>query len=43
VLSTGVYVYNLDTKDPGFVAGSYNLQFTVTGDPITHSAPFKLK
>jgi len=43
VLSTGIYVYNLSTKDPGFVAGSYNLQFTVAGDPITHSAPFVLK
>lgn len=43
VLSSGVYVYNLNTKAPGFVAGSYNLQFTVAGDPIIHSAPFKLK
>jgi len=43
VLSTGIYVYNLSTKAAGFVPGSYNLQFTVAGDPIVHSVPFMLK
>lgn len=36
----GGYVYVLNAK--GLPAGSYTLQFTVTGDPITHSAPFIL-
>jgi hypothetical protein len=41
VLRNGVYVYNLDTKL--LSAGSYTLQFTAAGDPITHSVPFILK
>src|SRR5439155_1512283 len=36
----GGYVYVLNTKT--LPAGSYALEFTVTGDPITHSAPFML-
>jgi hypothetical protein len=36
----GGYVYVLNAK--GLPAGSYTLEFTVTGDPITHSAPFIL-
>jgi len=37
----GGYVYNLNVK--GLSAGSYTLNFTVAGDPITHQAPFQLK
>ncbi len=37
----GGYVYNLRVK--GLPAGSYTLNFTVAGDPITHQAPFMLK
>lgn len=40
-VNNGAYVYNLDTK--GFPAGGYQLQFTVAGDPTTHSVPFQLK
>ena len=36
----GGYIYVLNTKT--LSAGSYTLEFTVTGDPITHSAPFML-
>lgn len=36
----GGYVYVLNAKS--LAAGSYTLDFTVTGDPITHSAPFML-
>lgn len=36
----GGYIYVLNTKP--LSAGSYTLEFTVTGDPITHSAPFRL-
>jgi hypothetical protein len=39
--TTQQYVYNLSTK--GYPAGSYVLNFTVSGDPITHSAAFILK
>lgn len=40
-LTDGVYQYNLKTT--GFAAGSYNLNFSVAGDPVTHSAPFKVR
>ena len=36
----GGYIYVLNTKT--LSAGSYTLEFTVTGDPITHAAPFLL-
>jgi hypothetical protein len=36
----GGYTYVLNTKT--LSAGSYTLEFTVAGDPITHSAPFTL-
>jgi len=37
----GGYTYILNVA--GFAPGSYTLEFTATGDPITHSAPFTLK
>jgi len=37
----GGYIYNLHVK--GLPAGSYNLNFTVSGDPVTHQASFMLK
>ena len=39
--STGGYIFNLSTK--GLSAGTYNLHFAVTGDPIGHSATFGVK
>jgi len=38
---TGGYIFNLSTN--GLSPGSYNLQFTVTGDPIRHSVTFGVK
>ena len=39
--STGGYIFNLSTK--GLTTGSYNLNFTVSGDTSTYSAPFQVK
>lgn len=35
------YIFNLSLK--GVSTGSYNLNFTVSGDPVTHSAAFQVK
>ena len=35
------YIYNLSLK--GISTGTYNLNFTVTGDPVLHSARFQVK
>ncbi len=35
------YIFNLSTS--GYPAGTFALQFTVSGDPTTHSALFQLK
>lgn len=35
------YIFNLSLK--GVSTGSYNLNFTVSGDPVTHSAGFQVK
>ncbi len=37
----GGYIFNLIVK--GYPAGSYTLDFTVAGDPITHHAPLMVK
>ncbi|MEO6044673.1 MAG: IPT/TIG domain-containing protein [Tepidiformaceae bacterium] len=37
----GGYIYNLIVKT--FPPGNYNLNFTATGDPGNHQAPFKVK
>jgi len=37
----GGYTYILNTT--GYASGSYELRFTVTGDPVTHSARFRLR
>ncbi|HZU27402.1 MAG TPA: PxKF domain-containing protein [Bryobacteraceae bacterium] len=37
----GGYVFNLQTK--GLQTGTYNLNFTVTGDSFTYAAPFQVK
>jgi hypothetical protein len=39
--STGGYIFNLGTK--GLTTGSYNLNFTLTGDPSVYAAPFQVK
>ena len=39
--STGGYIFNLSTN--GLRAGTYSLQFTVTGDPVMHSVTFGVK
>jgi hypothetical protein len=39
--STGGYIFNLSTK--GLATGSYNLNFTVTGDTAAYAAPFQVK
>jgi hypothetical protein len=36
--ATGGYIFNLSTG--GLAAGTYNLQFTVGSDPITHAVLF---
>jgi hypothetical protein len=38
---TGGYIFNLSTK--GLATGSYNLNFTVTGDSFIYPAPFQVK
>ena len=35
------YIFNLSTK--GLATGSYNLEFTISGDPTSHSVPFQLR
>ncbi len=40
-LNSGGYQFTLSTQ--GYVPGSYLLQFSVSGDPITHTVPFRLK
>lgn len=35
------YSYNLSTKGLGI--GSYIIEFTISGDPVTHSLPFQLR
>jgi hypothetical protein len=39
--STGGYIFNLSTK--GLTTGSYNLNFSVTGESSGYSAPFQVK
>jgi hypothetical protein len=39
--STGGYIFNLSTK--GVATGSYNLNFTVSGDSFVYAAPFQVK
>jgi len=39
--TTGGYIFNLSTK--GLTTGTYNLNFTVTGDSAVHAAPFQVK
>jgi hypothetical protein len=36
--STGGYIFNLSTR--GLASGTYSLQFTAGGDPVTHSVNF---
>jgi streptogramin lyase len=38
---TGGYIFNLKTT--GLATGTYNLNFTVTGDTAVHTAPFQVK
>jgi hypothetical protein len=38
---TGGYIFNLSTK--GMATGTYNLNFTVTGDSFIYAAPFQVK
>jgi hypothetical protein len=37
----GGYIYNLSTK--GLSVGTYNLRFTVQGDPVTHTVQFQVR
>ena len=39
--STGGYIFNLKTT--GLTTGTYNVNFTVTGDSLVYSAPFQVK
>jgi hypothetical protein len=39
--STGGYIFNLKTT--GLATGTYNLNFTVTGDSFVYAAPFQVK
>ena len=39
--AAGGYIFNLSTK--GLTTGTYNLNFTVTGDSAVYSAPFQVK
>jgi hypothetical protein len=38
---TGGYIFNLKTT--GMATGTYNLNFTVTGDSLVYAAPFQVK
>ena len=35
------YAFNLSTK--GYLTGTYELAFTISGDPVTHSVQFGLR
>jgi streptogramin lyase len=37
----GAYIFNLSTK--GLTTGTWNLNFSITGDPTTHSASFQVQ
>jgi hypothetical protein len=37
----GGYIFNIGTN--GLASGTYGLQFTATGDPVTHSTVFGVK
>jgi hypothetical protein len=39
--ATGGYIFNLSTQ--GLAGGTYRLQFSVTGDPVTHAVSFGVK
>ena len=39
--TTGAYIFNLKTN--GLTTGTYNLNFTVTGDSFVYSAAFQVK
>ena len=39
--ATGGYIFNLSTK--GLTTGTYNLNFTVTGDSAVYMVPFQVK
>jgi hypothetical protein len=39
--NTGGFIFNLSTK--GLATGSYNLNFTVTGESSAYAAPFQVK
>ena len=39
--STGGYIFNLKTT--GLTTGTYNLNFTVTGDSFGYAAQFQVK
>lgn len=39
--TTGGYIFNLSTT--GLASGTYSLQFTAAGDPVTHSVNFGVK
>ena len=39
--ATGGYIFNLSTK--GLATGTYNLNFTVTGDSFVYAGPFQVK
>ena len=39
--TTGGYVFNLKTN--GLTTGTYNLNFTVTGDSFVYATPFQVK
>jgi hypothetical protein len=36
-------VYRLDLKTAGLRAGSYRLQVEVSGDPVAHVVPFRVR
>ena len=38
---SGGYIFNLQTK--GLASGTYSLEFTVAGDPVSHSTPFQVR
>jgi hypothetical protein len=38
---SGGYIFNLSTR--GLATGTYNLNFTVSGDSLTYSVPFQVK
>jgi hypothetical protein len=38
---TGGYIFNLKTT--GLSTGTYNVSFTVSGDPVAHAVQFQVK